>query len=253
MRKESPSACIKLKDGTHPAKVVLMPGDPLRAKTIANRYLDDAVLFNDVRNMLGFTGTYRGREVSVMGSGMGMPSFTLYAYELFNFFDVEAIIRVGSCGSLRSDVRVRDVVIAMSASTNSSMPSWYPFQGALAPTASFDLLESAVASARAIGANVQVGPVFTSDFFYNPDPGIDPKTMNYGHLCVEMETAGLYLTAMNAGKRGLSILTVSDSLVTGEALSVEDRQDSFDEMMKIALETAARFQDAISGSNHIET
>lgn len=249
MQKESPSACIKLKEGTRPAKVVLMPGDPLRAKTIANRYLEDVVLFNDVRNMFGFTGSYKGREVSVMGSGMGMPSFTLYAYELFNFFDVEAIIRVGSCGSLRSEVRVRDVVIAMSASTNSSMPACYPIQGTIAPTASFDLLESAVASARGIGVNVKVGPVFTSDFFYNPDPEINKKTMNYGHLCVEMETAGLYLTAMNAGKRGLSILTVSDSLVTGEALSVEDRQESFDEMMKVALETAIQFQDSISGSD----
>ena len=249
MRNESPSACIRLKNGARPAKVVLMPGDPLRAKTIAARYLTDSVLFNDVRNMLGFTGSYKGREVSVMGSGMGMPSFTLYAYELFNFFDVEAIIRIGSCGSLRADVRMRDVVIALSASTNSSMPALYPFQGTVAPTASFELLEPAIASAREIGANVKVGPVFTSDFFYNPDPEIDRKTMKYGHLCVEMETAGLYLAAMNAGKRGLSILTVSDSLVTGEALSVEERQDSFDEMMKIALETAIRFQDSSPESN----
>lgn len=239
--RESVSACIKLKDGTHVAKVVLMPGDPLRARTIAERYLTDAVLFNDVRNMYGYTGLYEGREVSVMGSGMGMPSFTLYAYELFNFFGVEAIIRVGSAGSIRADVRVRDLVIAVSASTNSSMPALYPFQGQLAPTADFGLLERSVAAAREIGARYCVGPVYTSDFFYNPDPEIDRKIMNYGHLCVEMETAGLYLTAMGSGKKGLSILTISDSLVTGEALSVEERQNSFDEMMRTALITAAGF------------
>ena len=140
MHKVSPSTCIELKEGTHVAKTVLMPGDPLRAKYVAEHYLENPVLFNDVRNMFGYTGVYEGREISVMGSGMGMPSFTLYAYELFHFFDVEAIIRIGSAGGLSEDTHLRDLIIAMSASTNSSMATAYGLPGIMAPTASFDLL-----------------------------------------------------------------------------------------------------------------
>ncbi len=240
MMKESPSACIQIKDGTHVAKVVLMPGDPLRAKYIAEHYLENPVLFNDVRNMYGYTGLYKGKEVSVMGSGMGMPSFTLYAYELYSFFGVEAIIRVGSAGALQESVHVRDVVIAMAASTNSSMPSVYPLQGMMAPTASYDMLEIAAEEAKRIGVRADIGQVFSSDFFYNPDKTINEKARLSGHLCVEMETAAAYLTAMNCGKKALSILTISDSIVTGEALNAQERQDSFHEMMEIALETAVR-------------
>lgn len=239
---ESPSACIKLKEGTHVAKVVLMPGDPLRAKYIAEHYLENPVLFNDVRNMYGYTGTFGGKEISVMGSGMGIPSFTLYADELYDFFGVEAIIRVGSAGALIDSVHVRDVVIAMSASTNSGMARIYPLQGMMAPTASYDMLSIAAEEAGRMGVKADIGPVFSSDYFYNPDAGINQKAAASGHLCVEMETAGAYLAAMNKGKRALSILTISDSLVTGEALTAEERQDSFHQMMEIALATAARIK-----------
>ena len=169
MMNVSPSTCIELKEGTHVAKVVLMPGDPLRAKYVAEHYLENPVLFNDVRNMYGYTGTYEGREISVMGSGMGMPSFTLYAYELFRFFDVEAIIRIGSAGGLSEDTHLRDLIIAMSASTNSSMATAYGLPGIVAPTASFDLLQEAVRAADELGIHKKVGSVYTSDFFYHPD------------------------------------------------------------------------------------
>ncbi len=236
----SPSACLELKEGTHVAKIVLMPGDPLRAKYIAEHYLENPVLFNDVRNMLGYTGTFEGKEVSVMGSGMGMPSFTLYAYELFNFFGVEAIIRVGSAGGLLDTVHVRDVVIAMSASTNSNMVTAYNLPGILAPTADYGLLKEAVKAADEMGVHSQVGSVYTSDFFYHPDKEVNKKAKELGLLAVEMEAAGLYLTAMAAHKKALAIFTISDHIFTGEALSAIDRQDSFHEMMEIALKTATR-------------
>ena len=237
---ESPSASIKVKEGTHIAKVVLMPGDPLRAKYVAEHYLKDPVLFNDVRNMLGYTGTFEGKEVSVMGSGMGMPSFTLYAYELFTFFGVEAIIRIGSAGAIQDEVHVRDVVIAMSASTNSRMPAAYDLQGSLAPTATYALLREAVKAAEEMNVRAHVGSVYTSDFFYNPDKEINRKARDLGLLAVEMEAAGLYLTAMAAHKKALAIFTISDHIFTGEALSAEDRQNSFREMMEVALKTAVR-------------
>ena len=153
----SPSTCIELKEGTHVAKAVLMPGDPLRAKYVAEHYLENPVLFNDVRNMFGYTGMYKGREISVMGSGMGMPSFTLYAYELFHFFGVEAIIRIGSAGGLTDDTHLRDLIIAMSASTNSGMATSYGVPGIVAPTASFDLLQEAVKAADELGIHKKVG------------------------------------------------------------------------------------------------
>ena len=236
----SPSACIELKEGTHIAKVVLMPGDPLRAKYIAEHYLENPVLFNDVRNMLGYTGTYEGKEISVMGSGMGMPSFTLYAYELFTFFGVEAIIRVGSAGGLLETVHVRDVVLAMSASTNSAMATSYNLPGVLAPTADYGLLKEAVKAADEMGVHTAIGSVYTSDYFYHPDKEVNVKAKSLGLLAVEMEAAGLYLTAMAAHKKALAIFTISDHIFTGEALSAAERQDSFHEMMEIALKTAAR-------------
>ena len=240
MMTESPSACISLKEGTHIAKVVLMPGDPLRAKYIAEHYLENPVLFNDVRNMLGYTGTYEGKEVSVMGSGMGVPSMGLYVHELFNFFGVEAVIRVGSAGALPDNVHVRDVVIAMSASTNSAFVKSYNLVGTPAPTADYELLKNAVAAAEEIGVRADVGSVYTSDFFYHPDKTVNEKAREFGLLAVEMETAGLYLQAMANHKKALSILTISDHIFTGEALSAIERQDSFHEMMEIALKTAVR-------------
>lgn len=240
MGKSSPSASIELKEGTHVAKTVLMPGDPLRAKYVAEHYLENPVLFNDVRNMLGYTGTYEGKEVSVMGSGMGMPSFTLYAYELFHFFDVETIIRIGSAGAIRDDVHVRDVVIAQSASTNSGMATAYDLPGVMCPCATYDVLKEAVNAAEEMGVNTHVGTVYTSDFFYHPDPDVNKKARDLGHLAVEMEAAGLYLTAMAAHKRALALFTISDHIFTGEALSAAERQDSFHEMMEIALKAAVR-------------
>ena len=240
MMKSSPSACIELKEGTHIAKVVLMPGDPLRAKYVAEHYLENCVLFNDVRNMFGYTGTYEGKEVSVMGSGMGMPSFTLYAYELFHFFGVEAIIRIGSAGGIGDDVALRDLVIAMSASTNSGMITAYDLPGMLAPTASYDLLRTAVNAAEELGVSAKVGSVYTSDFFYHPNKEVNQKAKALGLLAVEMEAAGLYLTAMAAGKKALAMFQISDLVFTGEDLSAAQRQDGFHEMMEVALKTAAR-------------
>ena len=240
MMNVSPSTCIELKEGTHVAKVVLMPGDPLRAKYVAEHYLENPVLFNDVRNMYGYTGTYEGREISVMGSGMGMPSFTLYAYELFHFFDVEAIIRIGSAGGLSEDTHLRDLIIAMSASTNSSMATAYGLLGIMAPTASFDLLQEAVRAADELGIHKKVGTVYTSDFFYHPDPEVNNKAKALGMLAVEMEAAGLYLTAMAAHKKALALFQISDHIFTGEALSAAERQDGFREMMEVALRAASR-------------
>ena len=237
---ESPSASISLKPGTHIAKCVLMPGDPLRAKYIADHYLENPVLFNDVRNMLGYTGLFEGKEVSVMGSGMGVPSACLYIHELFNFFGVESVIRVGSAGGIQDSVHVRDVVIAMSASTNSGFMTSYNLPGYPAPTADFAMLETAVAVAREMGVTADVGSVYTSDFFYHPDKEVNQKARDLGLLAVEMETAGIYLEAMASHKRALSILTISDHIFTGEALNAIERQDSFHEMMEIALKTAVR-------------
>jgi purine-nucleoside phosphorylase len=240
MMTTSPSACIQIKEGTHVAKCVLMPGDPLRAKFIAETYLENPVLFNDVRNMYGYTGTYEGKEVSVMGSGMGVPSMVLYAHELYNFFDVESIIRVGSGGGLQDDVHVRDVVIAMTASTNSNHIESYPLVGTPAPTADFEMLRAAVNAAEEMGVTADVGSVYTSDFFYHPDKTVNQKAKDMGLMAVEMETAGLYLEAMASHKRALSILTISDHIFNGEFLTPQEIRESFHEMMEIALKTAVR-------------
>lgn len=236
MSKSSISASIVAEEEI--AKVVLMPGDPLRAKYVADHYLENVVCFNSVRNMLGYTGTYRGRKISVMGSGMGIPSMGIYATELYNQFGVDAIIRIGSAGGLTDNVKVRDVVIAMAASTNSNYGAAYGLPGVFAPAADYGMLADSVGAAKQLGVNAVVGTVFSSDFFYYPQPDLNTKLRDLGHLAVEMETAGLYWTASACHKKALSILTISDHIFRGEALSAEDRQNSFHEMMEVALETA---------------
>jgi purine-nucleoside phosphorylase len=234
---ETPSATLAA-EKKNIAPVVLMPGDPLRAKFVAEQYLGDPLCFNTVRNMLGFTGGYKGKALSVMGSGMGVPSMVLYAHELFTFFDVKAIIRIGSAGGVAEGVGLRDVVIAQTAATNAAIATPPDFPGVLAPCADFALLRLAVRAAEARNLPVKVGSVFTSDFFYNPLADANAQLRKLGQLAVEMETAGLYLTAQRLGKRALSILTISDNVFTGEGLSAQDRQESFRDMMEIALETA---------------
>ena len=233
----TPSACI-VADKEKVAKVVLMPGDPLRAKYIAETYLENPVLFNDVRNMLGYTGTYKGKKISVMGSGMGIPSATLYAHELYNFFDVDAIIRVGSAGALLDDMHVKDVVIAMGACTNSNFAHQYQFPGTIAPTANFDMLYDAVNISKERGANIRVGNVFCTDMLYNSISDVAVKAKELGMLCVEMETAGIYLEALASKKKAVSILSISDHMFRKEFLSAYEIRESFNEMMEIALETA---------------
>ena len=236
--KVSPSACIQLKDGTHIARCVLMPGDPLRAKYIAETYLENPVLFNDVRNMLGYTGTFLGKEVSVMGSGMGIPSMVLYAHELFNFFGVESIIRVGSAGALQDNVHLKDVIIPACAMTNSSCLEIYNPDGKLTASADPTLQRLAEITAKELGIPVDVGTVFTTDYFYNPDQDALKAAKAQGLLAVEMETAGLYLCAKANEKRALSLLSISDHVSTGEMLSPEEIREGFHDMMKIALITA---------------
>lgn len=233
----TPSACNEAKPGEI-AKAVLMPGDPLRAKYVAEHYLENPVCFNTVRSMLGYTGTYRGKQISVMGHGMGVPSIGLYTYELYHMYDVDSIIRIGSAGGVGDSVRVRDVVIALGASSNSHFADQYGFPGQLAATASYPLLKDAVAAAERLGVRADVGQVFTADQFYNDNAAAGEMYRKFGILALEMETAGLYWTAQRAGKQALSILTISDHIFTGEALSPQERQDSFHEMMEIALETA---------------
>jgi purine-nucleoside phosphorylase len=232
-----PSACNAANVGDI-AETVLMPGDPLRAKFVAETYLEGAVCFNSVRNMLGYTGAYHGKRVSVMGSGMGIPSMGLYAHELYAYFGVKSIVRIGTAGGLAEDVKLRDVVIAISASTNSAFADQYDFPGILAPTADFGLVEKAVQAARELKIKARVGSVFSSDQFYNAHAGANEAYRRMGILAVEMETAGLYLTAMAAGRKALSVLTVSDHVFTGEGLSAAERQESFREMMEIALAIA---------------
>lgn len=217
------------------AKKVLMPGDPLRAKFIAETYLENPVCFNTVRNVLGYTGTYKGREVSVMASGMGMPSIGIYSYELYNFYDVDQIIRIGSAGALQDDVNVMDVIIAMGASTDSNYGSQYCLPGSFAPLASYELVARAVEVAKEQGTPVRVGNVVSSDVFYNDNPAVSDAWKKMGVLCEEMECAGLYMNAARAGKQALGILTISDHIYREEAISAEARQTSFNKMMEIAL------------------
>lgn len=220
------------------AKTVLMPGDPLRAKFIAENYLEDVVCFNTVRNMLGFTGKYLGKSVSVMGSGMGIPSIGIYSYELYNFYDVDNIIRIGSAGGIAENIKLRDIVIGMGASTNSSFADQYKLPGTFAPIADFGLLRKAVEAAEKLGIKTVVGNILSSDTFYDDNSEANSLWKKMNVLCVEMEAAGLYMNAARAGKNALCILTISDHVFTGESLSAEDRQNTFRDMMEIALETA---------------
>ena len=222
------------------APTVLMPGDPLRAKFIAERYLEHPVLVNNVRGIQGYTGEYHGKRVSVMASGMGMPSIGIYSYELFNFYGVENIIRVGSAGAMTDKLHLRDIVAGMSAYSTSNYGYQFGFDGMLAPCCSYDLLVCAVEVGKKLGQNVVPGPVFSSDAFYEQgkQETASAKLMNLSVLCVEMEAYALYLNAAAAGKNALALLTISDSIVTGEALPAEDRQNTFTRMMEIALEIA---------------
>ncbi|OEG00151.1 purine-nucleoside phosphorylase [Vulcanibacillus modesticaldus] len=220
------------------AETILLPGDPLRAKWIAETFLEDVTLYNEVRGMYGFTGTYKGKRVSVQGTGMGIPSISIYAHELINSYKVKNLIRVGTCGSLQPDVKIRDVILAMSASTDSNINK-IRFNGRdYAPTASFELLKKAYDKAQEKNINVKVGNVFTSDTFYNDKPDSWKIWAEFGALAVEMETAGLYTLASKFGVNALTLLTVSDSLVTGEETSAQERQETFSQMIEIALELA---------------
>lgn len=220
------------------AKTVLMPGDPLRAKYIAETYLEDVECFNTVRNMLGYTGTYKGKKVSVMGGGMGIPSIGIYSYELYHFYDVESIIRIGSAGGFQDDVNVMDIVIGMGACTNSNYAHQYGLPGTFAPIADYELLEKAVQIAKAQGASVKVGNILSSDTFYDDDSTANEKWKKMGVLAVEMEASALYMNAARAGKKALCMLTISDHLFKDESLSAADRQTGFGKMMEIALNLA---------------
>lgn len=220
------------------AKTVLMPGDPLRAKFIAETFLEDARLVTDVRNMLGFTGTYQGKPVSVMGAGMGIPSIGIYSMELYRFYGVETILRVGSAGSMREDVKVMDLVLAQGACTDSNWGAQYRLRGTFAPIADFGLLRRAVEIAEGLGIRTRVGNVLSADAFYDDQEDFNAGWRKMGVLAVEMEAAGLYMNAARCGKKALALLTISDELLTGIALPAEQRQTSFREMMEVALELA---------------
>ena len=232
-----PTPHIAAKEGDF-AKTVLMPGDPLRAKFIAETFLTDAVLVNNVRGVNGYTGYYNGKRVSVMASGMGIPSMGIYSYELFNFYDIDNIIRIGTAGSIHPDLKIRNVVLAMGACTDSNYGAQYELPGTFAPIASFELLRKAVKVIEEMGnIGYKVGNVVSSDVFYS-DRQTTAAWQKMGALAIEMESAALYMKAARAGKNALTICTISDSLVTGEVTTAEERQTSFDDMMKIALEIA---------------
>ncbi len=220
------------------AETVLMPGDPLRSKFIAETFLEDPVLVNNVRGVQGYTGTYKGKRVSVMASGMGQPAIGIYSYELFKFYDVKNIIRIGSCGTFDPDLHVRDIIIAMGACTDGNFARQYKLPGTFAPIASFDLLLKAVKAADETGVNYKVGNIYSSDVFYD-DSNSAMEWAKMGVLGVEMESAALYCNAARLGKNALCICTVSDSFIDpSENTSAEERQEGFKTMMKIALEIA---------------
>ena len=220
------------------AKTVLMPGDPLRAKFLAETYLDDVVQFNGVRNMLGYTGNYKGKPVSIMGSGMGMPSIGIYCHELYQFYGVENIIRIGSCGGLKEDVHLRDIIIVQGACTDSNFAAQYQLNGTYSAISSYSLLEKAVNFSKAKQLNYHVGNVIASDYFYMAEGGSNLKWAKMGCLGVEMESYALFATAAYLNKKALTLLTVSDSLVTSEETSAEEREKTFTAMMEVALEIA---------------
>ena len=225
------------------AKTVLMPGDPLRAKFIAETYLEEPKLVNNVRGVQGYTGTYKGVPVSVMASGMGMPSMAIYSYELFNMYGVENILRVGSAGAVSMELKLRDIVLGQGACTSSSMQDNFGVHGHFAPIADFDLLRCAAQICEERKLRYKAGNLISSDIFYNDDPAFNQPFLNLGALAVEMEAAALYMNAARAGKRALAICTISDHVLTGEATSAEERQTTFNEMMELALEVAVRMND----------
>jgi len=231
-----PTPHIVAKEGEF-AKTVLMPGDPLRAKFIADTYLDSPALVSQVRGMLAYTGTYKGKPVSVMGSGMGVPSMGIYSYELFNFYDVENIVRIGSAGAISLDLDLGDIIMGIGACTDSNYPAIYGRPpGLYTPTASYSLMQKAAASAEKLGINMVAGNILTSDVFYTDDNLTNAKAwQRLGILAVEMEAAALYTNAALAGKNGLCICTISDTLFTHKAMSAEERQTSFTQMMELAL------------------
>ncbi|MBQ7688458.1 MAG: purine-nucleoside phosphorylase [Clostridia bacterium] len=226
------------------AKTVLMPGDPKRSRFIAENFLTAPQLINDVRGVQGYTGTYKGQRVSVMASGMGMPSIGIYSYELYSFFGVENILRVGSAGAMTQKVKVRDVVLGMGACTNSAFAEQYHLPGTFAPIASYKLLSTAAGIAKEMGLSFHVGNLLSSDTFYNDEENLPdvfrstPAWSKMGVLAVEMESAALYMNAARTGKNALAVCTISDHLLTGEATTAEERQNSFTDMMRLALETA---------------
>lgn len=219
-------------------KTVLMPGDPMRSEFIAKNFLENARMVNNVRGVAGYTGEYKGKKVSVMASGMGVPSMGIYSHELFNYFDVESIIRVGTAGAIQEKLHVRDVILAMGASTTSSFVSQFDLPGTFCATADFGLLKKAEEISQKIGMNTHVGTVLTADTFYDDDPEIYKKWKKMGVLAIEMETAALYTNAARFGKKALTVCTVSDHIVNKEYLSAEERRSSFTDMIEIALETA---------------
>lgn len=233
-----PTPHIEAKAGDF-AKTVLMPGDPLRSKHIAETFLEDAVLVNNVRGVNGYTGTWKGKRVSVMASGMGMPAIGIYSYELFHFYDVENIIRIGTAGAMSQELKIRDIVLGMGACTDSDYAKQFQLPGTFAPIASYELLEKAVNALKAKGnVNYKVGNLYSSDVFYNDNARTTELWQKMGVLAVEMEAAALYMNAARCGKNALAICTVSDNLVTGEKTTSAERQSSFSDMVRIALEIA---------------
>ncbi len=231
-----PTPHITAKEGDF-AKTVLMPGDPLRAKFIAENFLENPVLVNNVRGVQGYTGTWQGKRVSVMASGMGIPAIGIYSYELYNFYGVEAIIRIGSAGMISQSLKVRDIVAGMSAYTNSGFGKQFGFDGCVAPCCDYGLLKSAIEAGEAIGQHIVPGAIYSSDCFYDESAPLG-KLQKLNVLAVEMEAAGLYLNAARAGKKALALLTISDNPFTGEGLTAEERQNTFTNMMKVALSIA---------------
>jgi purine nucleoside phosphorylase len=221
------------------AKTVLMPGDPLRSKFIAETYLENPVLVNDIRGIQGYTGTWKGTRVSVMASGMGMPSMAIYSYELYKFFDVDNIIRIGTAGAISEKLHLRDVVAGLGACTNSDFAAQYKLQGTYAPTASYRLLKTADTVAQSLGLVLNIGNILSEDTFYHDDPTASREWAKMGVLAVEMEAAALYMNAARLGKHALAVCTISNHLLTGEETTAEERQSSFTQMMELALGTAA--------------
>jgi purine-nucleoside phosphorylase len=225
-------------NGAEIAETILLPGDPLRAKFIAETYLEGSVQFNSVRNMLGFTGTYKGRKISVMGTGMGMPSMSLYSWELIHVFGVKNLIRIGTCGAIQDNMNLYEIVLAMGASTDSRYIHQFNLPGQFSNIASYSLLEKAKKIVDEKGLPVHVGNVLSSDIFYNADETAMEKWRKMGILCAEMETSGLYINAAAAGVNALTILTVSDHIIRHEQTTPEERQTAFTNMMEVALELA---------------